>query len=288
MINKVRPAAVCLGFALIAACNLRQLTTASPNDSYAGKRLGIEKVGIVWSPARVTWDATLIQARDFVAQRREDSGISELIIGPSTSEFRLSTRGHGRAFLEEDVGIDKTVAVIRREGLPKSAIARVFKIGSRAVFSYREASPGRREQSAVREQLLSGSSDPTRFDLKGRRYRLLYLADQDGRGDRYQTLGVYVRAYDEPTCADCELLRQQIAMYTTTRNVEVRIASEPWFDGPFFPVVFRFDPDSPSFGNIHSGFDMSVTHYYRGGREVECELAGQNPRCTPWNLGNRH
>jgi hypothetical protein len=45
------------------------------------------------SPARVNWDATLIQARDFVAQRREDSGISELIIGPSTSEFRLSTRG---------------------------------------------------------------------------------------------------------------------------------------------------------------------------------------------------
>jgi hypothetical protein len=77
-------------------------------------------------------------------------------------------------------------------------------------------------------------------------------------------------------------------MYTTTRNVEVRIASEPWFDGPFFPVVFRFDPDSPSFGNIHSGFDMSVTRYYRGVREVECELAGQNPRCTPWNLGNRH
>jgi hypothetical protein len=186
MINKVGPAAVCLGFVLIAACNLRQLTMARTDDSYAGKRLGIEKVGITWSPARVTWDATLIQAREFVVQRREDSGISELVVGPSTSEFKLSTRGPGRAFLEEDVGIDQTLAVIRREGLPKSAIARVFKIGSSAVFSYREASPGPREQAAVREQLLSGSSDPTRFDFEGRRYRLLYLGPENGYGDLYQ------------------------------------------------------------------------------------------------------
>lgn len=203
--------------------------------------------------------------------------VAELIMASSPSDLRLSFTGGGSGTVEGDQpSFDDVVQAIGRfnaGGDPMNAqpAARILKIGDSALFSYRHPGLMMTGRSGVSEAVVLGDHDPTKL-VDGA--RVLMIGTTPPSLPR-SIVKLYAKAYDEPSCDMCFQLLDKYGNFFPTRHVAARVREHPWFDGWYFPLIFRFEPDNSRTRRYATGsFPVrwpDVYSFYRMFMEASCE-----------------
>lgn len=212
--------------------------------------------------------------------------VAELVLANDASELRMSFKGAGSGSVEQEAGFDHIIRGILRfstGGDPMSAkpAARMLKIGNYALFSYRHPGLMMTGRSGVSEEIVLGNQDPTKVVPTIR----LLLASPTSQ-ERNPEVTLFAKSYEEPTCESCfQLLDQYGGMFSNTK-VSARLREHIWFDGEYFPIIFRFEPDTSKTRRYALGSHPvrwpDVYSFYRMFIEVNCN-ADSKRTCVTYN-----
>jgi len=94
----------------------------------------------------------------------------------------------------------------------------------------------------VQEIVLGGDRDPTQFELAEGAFRLLKVGLKGSSRPNYVNIAAFFKGND-PTCQAAADLAKFIQQQTKAHTVEIQIRRDTWFASPWFPLLFRFEPD---------------------------------------------
>lgn len=224
-----------------------------------------------------------------LAKRAGGASIADVIVG--TDEAELLRSVVHRSSKSSDDGFDAVIERLRREGsglrslFVHPPLLRLLRIGNVSVETYVNRSNP--EAPAVLEERVqpSGAVDPRIWRVHPRSGRLewLELHDSPAFGSR-QVKGFVVAPPSSATCETCrgflEQLKLQLGMSVT--GIEMRVRSNVWFSGGYFPLVFRFGLDGQFLDGKGRPRVPTVEDYYHGSSEAWCNWDRPTPRvaCT--------
>jgi hypothetical protein len=115
---------------------------------------------------------------------------------------------------------------------------------------------------------------------------------------QYSHLKMFGYTAGKPTCSQCDTLLREVFNSRTPNysDISIRIRNDLWFDGPGYPLVFKFAPaawaDHPYLRREPGRFRLPRIHeYYYLRREVWCRLLKHRKGLScevsgRWNIGD--